>query len=126
MNTTNPIRLQKDGQLIEFDSLQSFYHTLLEMLWQDFPRGYIDYMLFLHNHTLLDLGTLKECCKKVERSWEASKNFCIKVHWTYKVQTRDLLTDLVMKMSRHATHCDFDFRLFDLEWGRFANAWLAE
>jgi len=120
----NPIQLAKDEQLLEFESLQAFYLMVLNLLWQDFPRGYIDYMLFLHNHTSLSSSVIRECCKTMERSWEESENFCIKVHWTYKVQTRDMLTDLVRKMSRHATHCDFDLRQFDIAWNRFCNTTL--
>ena len=82
---------------MEFDSLEDFYLKVFQMLYEDFPRGYIDYKLFLYEHTPLRGEALLECCKGIEHSWADSENCCFKVHWTYPVQTRDRLTDFLRK-----------------------------
>ncbi len=117
----NPIGLTKDGVLQEFPTLQDFYLKVLELLFQDFPRGRIDYMLFLYDYTSLRGSPLGECCKRIEDRWNESDDYCINVHWTYEAQARDKLTDLVRKMSRHAAGSDFDIHAFDAAWRRFWN-----
>ena len=119
MLTNNPINLVADGKVVEFDSLQDFYLKVLQLLLEQFPKGYIDYMVFLYDNTMLRGSPLSECCKYIERSWEESENFCIKVHWTFGVQTRDKLTVLLRKMSRHATGAYFDLSEFDKAWKVF-------
>lgn len=88
------------------------------MLYREFPRGYIDYMVFLYDNTMLRGTPLGKCCRFIERSWDASKDFCIKVHWTYGLQTREILTDLVRKMSRSAGNY-FVLVEFDMAWKVF-------
>ena len=93
MLTNNPINLVADGKVVEFDSLSDFYLKVLQLLLEQFPKGYIDYMVFLYDNTMLRGSPLSECCKYIERSWEESEDFCIKVHWTFGVQTRFLTWD---------------------------------
>ena len=119
MLTNNPIKLVADGKLMEFDSLEDFYLKLFQMLHEDFPRGYIDYKLFLFEHTSLKGDALKECCKGIENHWDVSENFCIKVHWTYPVQTRDRLTDFLRKASKAITSSYIDLYWFDKAWNTF-------
>ena len=107
MLSNNPIKLVADGKLMEFDSLEDFYLKLFQMLREDFPRGYIDYKLFLYEHTPLRGEALLECCKGIEHSWADSENCCFKVHWTYPVQTRDRLTDFLRKASKAITPTSF-------------------
>ena len=114
----NPINLVVGGKVVEFDSLHEFYRKVLEMLYREFPRGYIDYMVFLYDNTMLRGTPLGKCCRFIERSWDASKDFCIKVHWTYGLQTREILTDLVRKMSRSAGNY-FVLVEFDMAWKVF-------
>ena len=118
MFSNNPINLVADGKVVEFDSLHEFYRKVLEMLYREFPRGYIDYMVFLYDHTMLRGTPLGKCCRFIERSWDASKDFCIKAHWTYGLQTREILTDLVRKMSRSAGNY-FVLAEFDMAWKVF-------
>ena len=104
----NPIDLVDDHGLVEFDTLRDFYLKVLQVLYQD-----------LHDYTLLRGSPLGECCRDIERGWEESEDFCIKVHWTYGVQTRDKLTDLLRKMTRFTTGTYFDLRQFDAAWSTF-------
>ena len=99
----NPIDLVDDHGLVEFDSLRDFYLKVLQLLFHDFPKGHIDYKVFLHERTLLRGKPLSKCCKDIERGWEESEDFCIKVDWTIEAQTRVKLTALIRKMSRHTT-----------------------
>ncbi len=122
----NPIGLMEGGKELEFCTLQEFYLKVLELLWTDFPRGYIDYMLFMHDHTSLHNKALKQCCKKMEQYWDESRKFYVQVHWTYRLQALDRLEDLVRKMSRHSTNSDFDVRQFGVAWNRFCNKYLDE
>lgn len=117
----NPIGLTMGGELLKFHTLKDFYLKVLELLLQNFPRGYIDYMLFLHDYTSLRGTPLGECCKRIENSWNESDHYCISVHWTYEIQSRDTLTDLVRKMSRQAAGSDFDIYEFDAAWRKFWN-----
>ena len=119
MFSNNPINLVADGERMEFDSLQDFYLKVLQLLLERFPNGYIDYMVFLYDNTMLRGSPLGECCRCIERNWEESENFCIKVNWTLGVQTRDKLTDLLRKMSRHTTGAYFDLSEFDKAWKVF-------
>ena len=66
----NPIDLVVDGERQEFDSLHDFYLKVLQLLYQDFPKGHIDYMVFLYDYTMLRGSPLGECCRYIERSWE--------------------------------------------------------
>ena len=115
----NPIELVDDHGLVEFATLRDFYLKVLQLLYQDYPKGHIDYMVFLHDYTLLRGSPLGECCRDIERCWDESEDFCIKVHWTYGVQTRDKLTDLLRKMTRFTTGTYFDLRQFDAAWSTF-------
>ncbi len=124
--TSNQITLQDEGTEQEYESLEEFYLKVLELLYADFPQGYIDYMLFLYDHTLLGFSAINECCRKMERGWELSENFCIRITWSYKAQSRDTLSDLIRKMARHSTHSDFSFRHFDFAWSRFCHKYFAE
>ena len=119
MLTNNPIKLVADGKLMEFDSLEDFYLKLFQMLHEDYPRGYIDYKLFLYEHTPLRGDALNECCKGIECSWADSENCCFKVHWTYPVQTRDRLTDFLRKASKAITSSYIDLYWFDKAWNTF-------
>jgi hypothetical protein len=119
MLTNNPINLVADDKLMEFDSLEDFYLKVFQMLLQDFPKGYIDYKLFLYEHTSMRGDTLNECCKGIEQHWDVSDNFCFKVHWTYPVQTRDKLTDFLRKASMLATGSYIDLTQFDRAWKIF-------
>lgn len=118
MLTNNPINLVVDGKVAEFDSLHEFYRKVLEMLYHEFPRGYIDYKVFLYDNTMLRGTPLGECCRFIERSWDTSEDFCLKVHWTYGLQTREILTDLVRKMSRSAGNY-FVLAEFEMAWKVF-------
>jgi len=102
-----------------FDTLRDFYLKVLEILYREFPRGYIDYKVFLYDYTTLRGDSLSACCKFIERSMDESKDYCINVHWTYGVQTRDRLTDLIRKMSKHATGSFFVLSEFDAAWKVF-------
>ena len=104
---------------MEFDSLEDFYLKLFQMLHEDYPRGYIDYKLFLYEHTPLRGDALNECCKGIEYSWADSENCCFKVHWTYPVQTRDRLTDFLRKASKAITSSYIDLYWFDKAWNTF-------
>ena len=115
----NPIDLVDDYGLVEFDSLRDFYLKVLQLLFHDFPKGHIDYKVFLHERTLLRGKPLSKCCKDIERGWEESEDFCIKVDWTLEAQTRVKLTALIRKMSRHTTGTYFDLRQFDAAWSIF-------
>ena len=114
----NPLNLVADGERMEFASMRDFYLKVLGILYHEFPRGYIDYKVFLYDYTMLRGSPLGECCRFVERGWEESKDFCINVHWTYGVQTRDRLTDLIRKMSR-SIGCFFSLTDFDAAWREF-------
>ena len=103
---------------MEFATLRDFYLKVLQLLYQDFPKGHIDYMVFLHDYTLLRGSPLGECCRDIERGWDESEDFCIKVHWTYGLQTREILTDLVRKMSRSAGNY-FVLAEFEMAWKVF-------
>ena len=81
MLTNNPINLVVDGKVVDFDSLQNFYLKVFQILKQEFPRGHIDYMVFLYDYTSLRGTPLGECCRYIDRSWEESENFCISVDW---------------------------------------------
>jgi len=126
MYSYNPIDLRIDDKQQEFESLQAFYLKVLELLWKDFPRGYIDYMVFLYDYTALRGTPLGECCRNIERGWVESQNFCINVHWTYHQQSRNKLTDLLRKMSRHVKGFCFDIRQFDNAWATFCRNTLDE
>ena len=115
----NPINLVADGKRQEFATLRDFYSKVFQLLYRAFPRGYIDYKVFLHERTLLRGKPLSKCCKDIERGWEESEDFCIKVDWTLEVQTRVKLTALIRKMSRHTTGTYFDLRQFDAAWSIF-------
>ena len=119
MFSNNPIKLVADGKLMEFDGLEDFYLKVFQMLREDFPRGYIDYKLFLYEHTPLRGDALNECCKGIECSWADSENCCFKVHWTYPVQTRDRLTDFLRKASKSITNSYIDLYWFDKAWNTF-------
>ncbi len=122
MLSNNPINLVADDKLMEFDSLEDFYLKVFQMLHQDFPRGYIDYKLFFFEHTSLKGDALNECCKGIEQYWDMSENFCIKVHWTYLVQTRDKLTDFLRKASMLVTGSYIDLTQFDRAWKSFTQS----
>ena len=119
MLNNNPIKLVADGKLMEFDSLEDFYLKLFQMLREDFPRGYIDYKLFLYEHTPLRGEALLECCKGIEHSWADSKDFCFTAHWTYPVLPRDRLTDFLRKASMNITSSYIDLYWFDKAWNTF-------
>ena len=119
MLANNPINLVADGKVQEFDTLRDFYLRVLQFLHLDFPKGHIDYKVFLHDRTLLRGKPLSKCCKDIERGWEESEDFCIKVDWTLEAQTRVKLTALIRKMSRHTTGTYFDLRQFDAAWSIF-------
>ena len=118
----NPIDLVDGHGLMEFDTLHNFYLKALQLLYHDFPKGYIDYKVFLHEHTLLRGTPLSECCKCIERSWEESEGFCIEVPWTNGVQANAKLTVLLRKMSRHTTGSYFDLSEFDKVWKVFSQS----
>ena len=115
----NPINLVADKKLIEFDKLRDFYLQVLNLLHQQFPKGYIDYKVFLHDNTTLRGTPLGECCRFIERGWEESEGFCIKVQWTCGIQTQDTLTDLLRKISRHIAGTCLDLAEFDAAWRTF-------
>ena len=119
MLTNNPIDLVIGEKVQVFDTLRDFYLKVLEILHREFPRGYIDYKVFLYDYTTLRGDSLSACCKFIERSMDESKDYCINVHWTYGVQTRDRLTDLIRKMSKHATGSYFALNEFDAAWKVF-------
>ncbi len=119
MLSNNPIDLKNEEQVTDFESLQEFYLKLLNLLFEDFPCGHIDYMLFLYDHTPLRGSSLGHSCRMIERSWSDSSNFCISVHWTNRVQSRDRLTELIRKMSRHIKGRSFDIRQFNLAYATF-------
>ena len=115
----NPINLVVDGKQQDFDSLQEFYLKVFQILRHEFPRGHIDYMVFLYDYTLLRGTPLGECCRYIDRSWEESDNFCISVDWALNYKTREKLTDLLRKMSRHITGDYINLYLFDKAWTQF-------
>ena len=96
----NQIGLVSDGKVQEFDTLHDFYRRVLELLYHDFPRGRINYKLFLYDHTMLRGEALGECCKRIERGLEGSADYCISANWTYGVQARNRQYDLIR---RHVT-----------------------
>ena len=115
----NPIGLVDDNKVQEFNALSDFYLKVLQMLLQQFPKGHIDYMVFLYDNTMLRGTPLGECCRAIERNWEESENFCIKVSWSSLVQTRETLTILFRKILKHTTNSFFDLRQFDMAWRKF-------
>ena len=116
----NPIELVVGEKVQEFATLRDFYLKVFQLLHHAFPRGYIDYKVFLYDNTMLRGSPLSECCKMIERSWEESEDYCINVHWTFGVQTRDKLTVLVRKMSRFASGTNyFVLAEFDAAWMDF-------
>ena len=115
----NPIGLVVDKSRLEFASLKDFYLYIFDMLYQQFPKGYIDYKVFLYDNTMLRGSPLGECCRYIERSWEESESFCIKVNWSLPIKTRDKLTDLMRKMTRCITGSYLDLYEFDKAWNTF-------
>ena len=123
----NPIELVVGEQVLEFATLRDFYLKVFQLLHKAFPKGNIDYKVFLYDNTMLRGSPLSECCKMIERSWEESKDFCINVHWTYGVQTREKLTVLVRKMSRFASGTNyFVLAEFDAAWRDFHQSLIKE
>ena len=118
----NPIELVVDGKMQEFESLRDFYLKVLQLLYHNFPKGHIDYMVFLHEYTMLRGSPLGKCCRDIERGWDESEGFCIKVQWTSKVQTRDTLINLLRKMTRYTSGAFFDLRQFDAAWSIFSQS----
>ena len=119
MTDYNPINLVVDGKRQDFDSLQDFYLKVFQILRHEFPRGHIDYMVFLYDYTLLRGTPLGECCRYIDRSWEESEDFCISVNWALSYKTREKLTDLLRKMSRHITGAYINLYQFDRAWTQF-------
>ena len=115
----NPIELVADKKVMEFASLRAFYLQVLNLLYQQFPNGYIDYKLFLYDNTMLRGAPLGECCRFIERGWKESEGFCIKVQWTCGIQTQDTLTDLLRKITRHIAGSYLDLTEFDAAWRTF-------
>ena len=115
----NLINLVADGERLEFDSLQDFYLKVMQILLEMFPKGHIDYMVFLYDNTPLRGSPLGECCRYIERGWEESDSFCIKVNWSVPIKTRDKLTDLMRKMTRCVTGSYLDLYQFDKAWNTF-------
>ena len=123
----NPINLVADGKRQEFATLRDFYSKVFQLLYRAFPRGYIDYKVFLYDNTMLRGTPLSECCKMIERSWEESEDYCIKVHWTFGAQTRDCLTVLVRKMTRFVSGSNsFVLSDFDAAWRDFHQSLIKE
>ena len=123
----NPIDLVIGEKRQEFATLRDFYLKVLQLLYRAFPKGYIDYKVFLYDNTMLRGAPLSECCKMIERSWEESEDFCINVHWTFGVQTREKLTVLVRKMSRFASGTNyFVLAEFDAAWRDFYQSIIKE
>ena len=123
----NPIGLVVDEKVQEFATLRDFYSKVFQLLYRAFPRGYIDYKVFLYDNTMLRGTPLSECCKMIERSWEESEDYCIKVHWTFGVQTRDKLTVLVRKMTRFVSGSNsFVLAEFDAAWSDFHQSLIKE
>ena len=115
----NPIGLVVDKSRLEFASLKDFYLYIFDMLYQQFPKGYIDYKVFLYDNTMLRGSPLGVCCRFIERNWEESDGFCIKVQWANREQTRNLLTVLMRKMTRHIAGSSFALDVFDAAWRAF-------
>ena len=123
----NPIELVADEKLLEFATLRDFYLKLFQLLYQAFPKGFIDYKIFLYDNTMLRGTPLGECCRMIERSWEESEDCCIKVHWTFGVQTREKLTVLVRKMTRFVSGSNsFVMAEFDAAWRDFHQSLIKE
>ena len=127
MTCNNPIELVVGEKVQEFATLRDFYSKVFQLLYRAFPRGYIDYKVFLYDNTMLRGAPLSECCKMIERSWEESEDYCIKVHWTFGVQTRDKLTVLVRKMTRFVSGSNsFVMAEFDAAWRDFHQSLIKE
>lgn len=122
----NPIGLVSDGKVQEFDALRDFYRRVLELLHHDFPRGCIDYKLFLYDHTLLRGTPLGKSCRAIERGWDASDGFCIEVSWTCKLRAPDTLTDLMRKLMRHVAGTSLELAEFDAAWRTFCRTALMQ
>ena len=69
----NPIDLVIGEKVQVFDTLRDFYLKVLEILYREFPRGYIDYKVFLYDYTTLRGDSLSACCKFIERSMDESE-----------------------------------------------------
>ena len=115
----NPIELVADKKVMEFVTLKDFYLYIFNILYQQFPNGYIDYKLFLYDNTMLRGAPLGECCRLINRGWEESEGYCIKVQWPYEAQTYDKLTALIRKMARHIAGSYLDLAEFDAAWRMF-------
>jgi len=85
----------------------AIYQAILNKLYEEAPRGYLDIRLFLNDWTTCTDRTAKFRIKRIEQYWSEMKNGILIVDWKSK-DCRATLEALIRKLSPYLTLVPFD------------------